>query len=72
MNVFSCSYDTFCNSMTTDTDICKDFKASFEDMRELIAGLWFRAEKNLYLGAGVCYFQSKTTRKTEIKEEGRL
>jgi len=36
LQVFSCSYEAFSNSMVTDTDICKDFIATFEEMRELM------------------------------------
>jgi hypothetical protein len=35
LEVFKCSYDVWQNSMVTDTDICKDFKASFDEMRQL-------------------------------------
>lgn len=35
LEVFKCSYDVWQNAMVTDTDICKDFKASFDEMRQL-------------------------------------
>ena len=35
LEVFKCSYDVWQNSMVTDTDICKDFKAPFDKMREV-------------------------------------
>jgi len=35
LGVIHCSYDTFQLALTTDTDICKDFKASFNEMRDL-------------------------------------
>ena len=53
LNVFSCSYDSFCNSMATDTDICKDFKASFEDMRELMKSLEKHSNPYTQKGIGV-------------------
>jgi dimeric dUTPase (all-alpha-NTP-PPase superfamily) len=53
LNVFSCSYDVFCNSMVTDTDICKDFNATFQDMRELMKSMEKHSTPYSAKGVGV-------------------
>ena len=53
LNVFSCSYDVFCRSMATDTDICKDFTATFQDMRELMKSMEKHSTPYSAKGVGV-------------------
>jgi len=56
LNVFSCSYDVFCRSMATDTDICKDFTATFQDMRELMKSMEKHSTPYSAKGVGVRAF----------------
>jgi hypothetical protein len=53
LQVFSCSYDTFCHSMVTDTDICKDFIADFGEMRELMKSMEKHSTPYSAKGVGV-------------------
>ena len=53
LNVFSCSYQAFSNSMVTDTDICKDFIAEFGEMRELMKSMEKHSTPYSAKGVGV-------------------
>ena len=53
LQVFSCSYETFCHSMVTDTDICKDFNANFGEMRELMKSMEKHSTPYSAKGVGV-------------------